>query len=205
MQDPWDEFEDALDERPRNPEALRQIEMRLQASELGTPEERVELSACIFGVLASLGTISIVEAREKFLQSKRLGRSNWPALYFGRAAVERKEPEYALEALRSVDAPYFESLDLHWRNVEVLTLTAEALALTGDRGPLMQTLSLLNTEFRKESEEPFSPIPRELEDLLIGQDDAPTLLGTLLDGVKLSDWVYREDLPKISRILRNRQ
>lgn len=115
--------------------------------------------------------------------------------------MEHNEPAYALEALQSVDASYFASRDLHWRNVEAMTLTAEAAVLAGDRELLLRTLALLNVEFRKEAKDPDSPIPRELEERLLTHDDAPLLLGILLAGLEPSEWVHQEHLPAVVTLL----
>ncbi len=201
MRDLRSEFERAMYEVPRNPDAFRKIERELRESDEGSAADRAELAACVFGALALLREVTLEEAREKFLEAKRAGTGNFPALHFGRAAVEQNEPAYALEALQAVDASYFEAQDLHWRNVEVLTLTAEAAVLADDRDLLIRSLLLLNAEFRKEAKDPDSPIPRELEGLLLGQDDAPALLEILLGGLEISAWVYADDLPAISRML----
>lgn len=191
--DPWSRFERALETETGQAQELTAVLVEVDETDQGAPGERQELRAAASAVLAGSGHLPLSIAITECERAWAEGKVGWPSLYLAQAALRLGEPQVVLDSAARVPEGYFNRRDLHWREVQLGMLTAEALVQLGDSETARDVISGLNRELRDEDAvDEFLPTPLSLAQRLIEAGPPYALLRVLLDGLDLREWFPAE-------------
>lgn len=157
--DPWTRFEEAIHTREDPTPELHGVLRDLDSTDIGTEADRQELRASATSLLAERGEVPLDAAARECAAARALGRSAWPSLYLGRAALRWAEPQVAIESLANIPEGYFDNQGLHWRAVQALACEAEARITLGERAEAARLISGLNREYRSSDDDELFATP----------------------------------------------
>lgn len=191
--DPWMRFEQALHTLEDPSDELELVLADLHSPDLGSAADIQELRASATALLAGAGRVPFGDAIEECSRAWTLGRSGWPSLYLGRAAMSHNKPRMAIDSLDRIPERYFDDQGLHWRTVQLIELEAEARLALGDLAEAKRVILKLNNELRSETSDDIYPPPTALVNRMLLNGPPYDLLSALVEGLELERW-FSNDL-----------